>query len=156
MDQLWEDEGWQEYIFTGGTSTVLDLVNVVEPTDAGTGPFVRPLTDGEVRAWAPDGQPTHAQWAKALESPPLSWLHRAAFPGISLAGDGSSGSTNPSRRCRDCLPLGPASPGPNCPQPRPDCYDNPAVEVSHLTRFHGASWRPNACGSRTPAGGESS
>jgi hypothetical protein len=67
-------------------------------------------------------------------------ISRVHLP-VSLAGPGSSGSTNPSRRCRGCLPLDSASPEPNCPQLQPDCYDNPVVKVSHLTRFHGASWR---------------
>jgi hypothetical protein len=60
---------------------------------------------------------------------------------VSLAGPGPSGSASPSRRCQGCLPLGSASPEPNCPQLQPNCCDNPAVKVSHLTRFHSASWR---------------
>lgn len=70
-------------------------------------------------------------------------ISRVHLP-VSLAGPGSSGSTNPSRRCRGCLPLSSTSPEPNCPQLQPDCYDNPAVKVSHLTRFHGASWRTHS------------
>ena len=35
---------------------------------------------------------------------------------VLLAGPGPSGSTDPSRRCRGCLPPSPAFPGPGCPQ----------------------------------------
>src|SRR5665647_640078 len=37
---------------------------------------------------------------------------------VLLAGPGPSGSTDPSRRCRGCLPPSPASPGSGCPQLR--------------------------------------
>lgn len=67
MEELWEEEGWQEYIFTGGTGTVLDLVDMVDPTDDGRGPVVRLLSDREVRPWAPSGQPTYTEWVDALD-----------------------------------------------------------------------------------------
>ncbi|WP_329404372.1 hypothetical protein [Streptomyces melanogenes] len=88
LDQLWEDEGWQEYIFTGGTGSVLDLVDVVEPTDAGAGPFVRPLTDREVRAWAPTGQPSYADWADAMDSEALRFPARGCGNCTVLYDDG--------------------------------------------------------------------
>lgn len=57
VEELWRDPAWQEYIFTGGTCTVLDFPLMIDATDTDDGPFMRPLTDGEVRAWAP--HPTH-------------------------------------------------------------------------------------------------
>ncbi|MBL1085850.1 hypothetical protein JK359_28445 [Streptomyces actinomycinicus] len=41
----------RESIFTGGTATVLDLPLMTEATDTDDGPFIRPLTEDEVRAW---------------------------------------------------------------------------------------------------------
>lgn len=77
IEQLWSDEQWHEYIFTGGTGTVLDFPLVVEATSTDDGPFLRPLTDGEVRPWAPDGKPTREQWLDALHSERLDFPGRA-------------------------------------------------------------------------------
>ncbi|MER7766918.1 hypothetical protein [Kitasatospora sp. NPDC096140] len=64
--ELWEDEDWREYILTGGTGTVLDFYALI---DAGAGDqeaMMRPLTDGEIRSWAPDGRPTREQWDASI------------------------------------------------------------------------------------------
>jgi hypothetical protein len=47
---LWEDDGWREYILTGGTSSVLD--------------------------WAPEGRPTRERWTAALRSGAASFPGR--------------------------------------------------------------------------------
>lgn len=75
--ELWADTEWHEYIYTGGTGTVLDFPLMIEPTCTDDGPFMRPLTDGEVRAWAPDGMPTYEQWDAALDSDQLEFPARA-------------------------------------------------------------------------------
>ncbi|MFE0452146.1 hypothetical protein ACFW2D_12765 [Streptomyces sp. NPDC058914] len=62
VEELWRDPKWQEFIFTGGTGTVLDFPLMIEAADTDDGPFMRPLTDGEVRAWAPHGRPTYEEW----------------------------------------------------------------------------------------------
>ncbi|MFF4971049.1 hypothetical protein [Streptomyces sp. NPDC001083] len=77
VEQLWRDPDWQEYIFTGGTGTVLDFPLMIEAEDTDDGPFMRPLTDSEVRAWAPHGRPTYEEWDAALDS------GRLEFPGRS-------------------------------------------------------------------------
>ncbi|MET8895722.1 hypothetical protein [Streptomyces albogriseolus] len=41
---------WQQHILTGGTGTVLDFRCMIETTDTDYGPFMRLLTDDEVRA----------------------------------------------------------------------------------------------------------
>ncbi|MFB7370321.1 hypothetical protein ACFC0D_10805 [Streptomyces sp. NPDC056222] len=74
IEELWHDAEWHEYIFTGGTGTVLDFPHMIDATDTDDGPFMRPLTDAEVRAWSPNGRPTQAEWEEALKS------HRAPFP----------------------------------------------------------------------------
>ncbi|GGR08605.1 hypothetical protein [Kitasatospora griseola] len=62
--ELWQDEAWQEYIATGGTGTVLDFCELAVIEDEV--PFVmRPLSQGEILAWAPDGRPTREQWDAA-------------------------------------------------------------------------------------------
>ncbi|MFF9474665.1 hypothetical protein ACF1E9_18845 [Streptomyces roseolus] len=66
IDELWRSEDWAEYIFTGGTATVLDQVRTVDATEPETGPYMRPLTGEEVRAWCPHGKPTAAEWTAAL------------------------------------------------------------------------------------------
>ncbi|MEU2222212.1 hypothetical protein [Streptomyces sp. NPDC018347] len=73
--ELWRDPRWHEYIFTGGTGSVLDFPEMIDPEDRDEGPFIRPLTDDEVRAWAPDGRPTEAEWEDALDS------ERLPYPG---------------------------------------------------------------------------
>ncbi|MEU6812459.1 hypothetical protein ABZ920_26480 [Streptomyces sp. NPDC046831] len=75
LEELWRDPDWQEYILTGGTGTVLDFPCMIEGTDTDNGPFMRLLTDDEVRAWAPHGRPTYAEWDAALHS------ERLGFPG---------------------------------------------------------------------------
>ncbi|MEW1776213.1 hypothetical protein [Streptomyces sp. NPDC086777] len=75
VERLWRDPEWQEYIFTGGTGTVLDFPLMIEAEDADDGPFMRPLTDSEVRAWAPHGRPSHEEWVAALDA------GRLEFPG---------------------------------------------------------------------------
>lgn len=77
IEELWQDEEWKEYILTGGTGTVLDLVHIVDPTDTEWGPFMRPLTDREVRGWAPSGRPTYAEWVDALATERLPYPGRA-------------------------------------------------------------------------------
>ncbi|MCD2464409.1 hypothetical protein MBT42_12675 [Streptomyces sp. MBT42] len=61
IEELWRDPAWHEYIFTGGTATVLDFPSMIDATDRSDGPFMRPLTDEEIRAWSPDGRPTHEE-----------------------------------------------------------------------------------------------
>ncbi|MFE2544778.1 hypothetical protein [Actinacidiphila glaucinigra] len=68
VEELWRDPEWHQYIFTGGTGTVLDFPCMIHATDTDDGPFMRPLTDGEVRAWAPHGEPTYEEWEAALEA----------------------------------------------------------------------------------------
>ncbi|MEV5610398.1 hypothetical protein [Streptomyces sp. NPDC052225] len=76
IEELWDDPEWHEYIFTGGTATVLDLVCLVEATDRDPGPVMRPLTDAEIRAWCPGGRPTHAEWEAALDTDVLDYPAR--------------------------------------------------------------------------------
>ncbi|WP_055525446.1 hypothetical protein [Streptomyces graminilatus] len=56
---------------------MLDFPAVIDATDTYDGPFMRPLTDGEVRAWAPDARPTCADWDDALDSGRLTFPDRA-------------------------------------------------------------------------------
>ncbi|MEU6227558.1 hypothetical protein [Streptomyces sp. NPDC047042] len=77
IEELWRDPEWHEYIYTGGTCTVLDFPLMVEATDVHSGPFMRPLTDREVRAWAPHGRPTFEEWDEALDSGHLTFPDRA-------------------------------------------------------------------------------
>src|SRR5438045_840254 len=58
VEELWQDPQWHEYIFTGGTASVLDFPFAIEATSAEDGPFMRPLTEAEVRRWSPRGRPT--------------------------------------------------------------------------------------------------
>jgi hypothetical protein len=78
MAERWEDPDWQEYIMTGGTASVLDQIRVVAPDDYEEGPFMRPLTEAEVRTWCPGGRPTEAEWADALKNGRLDYPDRAA------------------------------------------------------------------------------
>ncbi|MFJ6931088.1 hypothetical protein ACIQUP_27770 [Streptomyces nigra] len=75
--ELWRDPDWHEYIFTGGTGSVLDFPLMIEAADTDDGPFMRPLTDEEVRAWAPHGRPTYEEWDAALDSEQLDFPGRA-------------------------------------------------------------------------------
>lgn len=77
VDGLWEDEEWREYIMTGGTGTVLDQIRVVDAAHSEWGPFMRPLTEVEVRAWCPGGRPTEAEWLDALKAERLEYPERA-------------------------------------------------------------------------------
>ncbi|WP_055599299.1 hypothetical protein [Streptomyces aureus] len=77
IEELWRDPAWHEYIFTGGTGTVLDFPAMIDATDTDDGPFMRPLTDAEVRAWSPEGRPTYEEWTKALDSGLLDFPDRA-------------------------------------------------------------------------------
>ena len=77
MDELWQDEEWREYIMTGGTGTVLDQIRVVDATHIEWGPFMRPLTDAEVRAWCSNRRPTEAEWLDALKAGRLDYPERA-------------------------------------------------------------------------------
>ena len=63
---LWEDEGWQEYILTGGTCTVLDFYALIEAEAGDQFAMMRPLTEEEVRGWAPHGRPTREQWNASI------------------------------------------------------------------------------------------
>ncbi|GGX63649.1 hypothetical protein [Streptomyces fructofermentans] len=77
VEELWRDPEWHEYIFTGGTGTVLDQPGMIDAGDlSNDGPYMRPLTDEEVRAWAPDGLPTFADWEAALDSGRLDFPDR--------------------------------------------------------------------------------
>lgn len=78
MAALWRDPEWQEFILTGGTGTVLDQIELVDATDTTDGPFMRPLTDEEVRAWCPTGRPTEAEWRDAMGTEPFEFPDRAA------------------------------------------------------------------------------
>ncbi|MGW2398672.1 hypothetical protein ACWCYY_19180 [Kitasatospora sp. NPDC001664] len=63
--ELWEDEAWQEYILTGGTCTVLDHHALIDAEAGDQFAMMRPLTEAEIRGWAPDGRPTREQWEAA-------------------------------------------------------------------------------------------
>ncbi|MFF2205088.1 hypothetical protein [Streptomyces sp. NPDC058145] len=88
VEELWRDPEWQEYILTGGTGTVLDFPCMIDATDTADGPFMRLLTDDEVRAWAPHGRPTYAEWDAALDSERLGFPGRAQGNGTVLYRDG--------------------------------------------------------------------
>ena len=77
IDDLWTDPAWHEYIFTGGTGSVLDFFAFISGENAqNEGGKMRVLTDAEVD-WAPSGKPTHAEWKDALRNPGLFDLERA-------------------------------------------------------------------------------
>ncbi|MDR3079703.1 MAG: hypothetical protein LBV60_02020 [Streptomyces sp.] len=76
IEELWRDPQWHEYIFTGGTGSVLDFPDLTDATDSDDGLFMRPLTDDKVRAWASNGRPTIAEWEDALGSERLPWPER--------------------------------------------------------------------------------
>ncbi|MFG3130871.1 hypothetical protein [Streptomyces tendae] len=75
---LWEDDDWREYILTGGTCSVLDFYALIAPETGDRFAMVRPLTDDEVRSWAPEGRPTRAQWDAALRTQTLSFPGRGS------------------------------------------------------------------------------
>ncbi|MEU8880449.1 hypothetical protein [Streptomyces hydrogenans] len=68
VGELWESSDWAEFIFTGGTATVLDQIHTVAATEPEEGPYMRPLTEDEVRAWCPRGRPTATEWEAALRA----------------------------------------------------------------------------------------
>ncbi|MFE6337387.1 hypothetical protein ACFVP3_20965 [Streptomyces sp. NPDC057806] len=49
---------------------------------------MRPLTDHEVRAWAPNGRPTQAEWVDALASERLDYPGRGRGNCTVLHSDG--------------------------------------------------------------------
>ncbi|MER7540739.1 hypothetical protein ABTX77_39140 [Streptomyces sp. NPDC097704] len=66
--ELWEeDERWREYILTGGTCTVLDFYELIDADEGDQYAMMRPLTEDEIRSWAPDGRPTRDQWDAATD-----------------------------------------------------------------------------------------
>ena len=78
---------------------------------------------------------------------------------VSLAGPAPSGSADAPRRCQDCFPPSPASPGSGCPQLQPDCCDSPAVRAFHPYSVtlapRGARTGRRTCGrDRPPPNGE--
>jgi hypothetical protein len=77
IEELWRDPEWHEYIYTGGTGTVLDFSLMVEAADGDSGPFMRPLTDREIHAWIPHGRPTFEEWDEALDADRLAFPDRA-------------------------------------------------------------------------------
>jgi len=76
--ELWEDDDWREYILTGGTSSVLDFYDLVDAASGDDFAMMRPLTEGEVRDWAPEGRPTREQWVAALRTWALDFPGRGA------------------------------------------------------------------------------
>ena len=60
---------------------------------------------------------------------------------VLLAGPGPSGSPDPSRRCRGCLPPSPSSPGSGCPQLRHAAATARRWRSLTSTRYCSASWR---------------
>ncbi|MER7764062.1 hypothetical protein [Streptomyces sp. NPDC097619] len=77
LEDLWRDPAWHEFIFTGGTATVLDFPHTIDATDHDDGPYMRPLTEAETRAWSPTGRPTEQDWEAALDSGRLNHPARA-------------------------------------------------------------------------------
>jgi hypothetical protein len=78
---------------------------------------------------------------------------------VSLAGPAPSGSTDAPRRCQDCFPPSPASPGSGCPQLQPGCCDSPAARAFHPYSVtlapRGARTGRRTCGQdRPPPNGE--
>ncbi|MFF8995169.1 hypothetical protein ACF09H_35630 [Streptomyces sp. NPDC014983] len=74
--ELWRDPDWHEYVFTGGTASVLDFPLMIDATARDDGPCMRPLTDAEIRPWCPGGRPTPAEWNTALNSDRLPFPAR--------------------------------------------------------------------------------
>ncbi|WP_405973648.1 hypothetical protein OG496_34150 [Streptomyces sp. NBC_00988] len=72
---LWEDDGWREYILTGGTSSVLDFYALIDAASGDDFAMMRPLSEGELCDWTPEGRPTRERWIAALRIGDL------AFPG---------------------------------------------------------------------------
>lgn len=49
IDDLWRDEGWVEYVSTGGTATVLDLNRVIAEDQPDEFATLRPMAPGDFR-----------------------------------------------------------------------------------------------------------
>ena len=81
---------------------------------------------------------------------------------VLLAGPGPSGSPDPSRRCRGCLPPSPSSLGSGCPQLRHAAATARRWRSLTSTRYCSASWRTRspsqwpACARSSACGGRSS
>ncbi len=89
IDELWRDPDWQEYIFTGGTGSVLDFFAFVDGPDAKDEEGrMRLLTEPQVRAWSPSGRPTRAEWTEMLGSDQLPYPDRACGQCTVLYRDG--------------------------------------------------------------------
>jgi hypothetical protein len=89
IDELWRDPAWNEYIFTGGTGSVLDFFEFTAGEGVqNEGGRMRLLTDGEARDFAPGGKPTRAEWEDGLRNGWLSHLERAEGNCVVLYRDG--------------------------------------------------------------------
>ncbi|MFF8508236.1 hypothetical protein ACF064_09130 [Streptomyces sp. NPDC015492] len=77
IEELWQDPDWNEYVYTVGTASVLDFPRTTEATDRGDHPYMRPLTDAEVRTWSPTARPTEEEWTRALDTGALPYPDRA-------------------------------------------------------------------------------
>ncbi|MGV9263292.1 hypothetical protein ACWDRR_01350 [Kitasatospora sp. NPDC003701] len=86
--ELWGDADWREFILTGGTCTVLDFYAALDAGADDDLAMVRPLTDHEVRRWAPDGRPTRARWEEALGTAALPFPGRGIGHCTTLYRDG--------------------------------------------------------------------
>ncbi|MDH6708785.1 hypothetical protein P3T27_005531 [Kitasatospora sp. MAA19] len=67
---------------------------------------------------------------------------------VLLAGPAPSGSSGASRRCQDCFPPLPATPGSGCPQLRGLAATRPRRRSFTSARSSGASWRTNRSSNR--------
>ncbi|SEL18555.1 hypothetical protein [Streptacidiphilus jiangxiensis] len=89
LAELWQDEEWQEYVFTEGTGSVLDFFDFsadpARPDEVG---MMRLLTDQQLRACFPDGRPGFAAWNDALLGNDLPFPPRACGRCIVLYRDG--------------------------------------------------------------------
>ncbi|MCD0482538.1 hypothetical protein LO771_09015 [Streptacidiphilus sp. ASG 303] len=68
IDGLWADGAWCEYMATRGTGSAASLHLLIDPEAEEEWATLRPLTGEEVRAWAPGGRPTRAEWLEAREN----------------------------------------------------------------------------------------
>ncbi|MBF9070392.1 hypothetical protein [Streptacidiphilus fuscans] len=76
--ELWQDEDWREYVFTGGTASVLDFYAFTTDPDARDGVGVmRLLTDQQARGSFSGGRPDFAAWNDALLADNLPFPPRA-------------------------------------------------------------------------------
>jgi hypothetical protein len=77
IEELWEDPEWQEYIFTGGTGSLLDYWGFEGPSAQDGAGVMRLISADEIRAWCPSGRPTLADWIEANGSFRLPYPDRA-------------------------------------------------------------------------------